>query len=180
LVVLVCLLAGCDIVLGLDKPPVDGAAFDPSQCPAGYDAIAPGIASKYRFETLLAGGYLTQRDRCLLDSKGLTHLAVIEKPTESQAILDAMKAKTIDNAWVGLTQRADAVLVTEGWTWITGEPLDPMMWVTNEPDDMTNGADKHIEDFGMTTRFDIVGTLLDAPGNNALPAICECDGIDLR
>jgi hypothetical protein len=183
-VVLVCLLAGCDVVIGLDKREavtIDARVFDAENCPTEFKSIASGQTSRYLFVQNMAD-YVTHAGMCLNQSAGLTHLLAIETSAEGVAIdkqLDLLNTNRY--FFVGLEQLGDPDRPDAGWKWITGTDLDPAMWGANEPRDNLDGIENHEEDRGITSQFGTHADLLDAAAiDPSLFAICECDGIDLR
>jgi hypothetical protein len=181
------LLGGCHIVFGLqerhdaavaqDAPP--DAPFDPAGCPETYEQVST-LPTRYRFE-LINERFSTQDSRCRLDSPaGVTHLALIETPAEAFALDEHLDVFAGNNYfWVGLTQATDAGSHDAQWTWLSGRPVDPVLWDQGEPNDGDDGVESNQENAAMFSRFGTGMALIDAPAIDGHYAICECDGVTL-
>lgn len=182
--VLAVALAGCDLVVGLerraDAPPdaSPDAAFHRDQCPSTYDVRPDAEASAYRL-------ILTPRDvgaqaaDCAGDLPGATHLVTIDRESEASLVVMAIEAlppNTLasERAWIGAVQPPAQDGPEAGWIGPDGEPLDPGMWATGEPQDGADGVESGEEQFGVFERS--LRYLVDVPGSHVYGAVCECDG----
>lgn len=179
-------LAGCDIVLGLDKhtdggntggeplfdaPRPDG---EPVGCPVEYDKIVQTTASRYR----IVGSsekWSNARALCASDKPGFTHLLVLSNQQEWSAIVTELQGFLTVDTWVGFSD-----LKTEGtFLWITNETTTYAStgrvppWDFDQPETPgTQSADAN----DCAAMRPISGVLHDDDCTNNANYICECDG----
>jgi hypothetical protein len=184
----VILLAGCDKLFDLEQlvrtdAGIDGgidggsdgpgdAAFDVSMCPPDYSLLLwPG--SKFRhFDSL--GQAWEVSDHCNDDLAGATHLAVADSAEKLSALHGALTMRSRTRWWIGGVQSITATGLLDEWYWVTGEPVDPMLWNPTQPNDGDNNEAGHTEQF-MVLEETRIG-LVDYGGNNTAEGLCECDG----
>jgi len=185
--VLALSLAGCDLVVGLerrdeatpDAPP--DAAFQRDLCPSEYDLRPSDEASAYRI-VITPRDVGAQAADCAGDLPGATHLVTIDREAEASLVVTAIEAlppNTLasERAWIGAVQPPVQDAPTAGWIGPDGEPLDPGMWSTGEPEDGTDDVENGEEQFGVFERS--FRYLVDVPGNHVYGAVCECDGLPI-
>jgi hypothetical protein len=186
--VVLCALAGCDYLFNIDHVgpvPIDAPIIDgvdaTEGCRADYETVdgAPP-ASKYRFVNTNATWENAELD-CENDGlTNITHLAVLETPTEVIAVRNYIVEKVITQtggqfeAHVGYARD-----LTGEWNRffaVTGEeiPATAPPWKVGEPN---NGLGAQEE---PTVRFTRDSDLLDGPTTLEVTYVCECDHEPVR
>jgi hypothetical protein len=179
----VCLLGGCDIVLGL-KEHHDGGSHDPlvdaprpdgepTNCPITYDKILQTTASRYR---LVGSGqsWSAARAACAADMPGVTHLLVLSNEEEWRAIIAQPQLFLPVNTWVGFSD-----LKTEGqFQWVTDEPTTyastgrVLPWDFDQPEAPGTTSARDNDCVAMRVSS---GVLHDDDCSGTANFICECD-----
>jgi hypothetical protein len=182
-------LAGCDDLFNLDhidhKPhdaalvdaaadATSDAAFDRERdCPVNYD-LALFAGSLYRI-TADSPFAWDAHDECNADKPGFTHLAAAQTQQELSALHASLVAKNLGIWRLGAVQPVAVTMPIEGWLWVTGEPVDMVMWTALEPNDGNGLEDDHSEQFAIISA-QAEDRMIDLAGNLGHRAVCECDG----
>lgn len=154
LATLLLLLAGCDLVLGLEE--------SSHMCPSTFDETGHALVFA---DVEWPAAEATCRTFQLPDSSQQTHLVVLSDAAETAAVIALAGDRPV---WVGLTDRR-----TEGgFTWITRERA-PVPWAPQQP----NETPEYAQDCGLLG----VEGIEDKPCEEGMDAfipsafVCECD-----
>jgi len=159
---LLLICASCSFELPDPSTPPAGSAPDASEDPtAQCSGYTPAGSSTYRIVTAPLD-WLSAEQTCEADEPGATHLAILQSPTE----LDAIRALLGPGTWIGLADRR-----VEGmWRWVDGATQAPMgpPWKMGEP---SPGGEDDCGLVDMGAHFDAIKC------TDAKPYLCECDGV---
>jgi hypothetical protein len=182
-VAMLCTLAACDGLFGLDhvetKPLVDSTSSQldvvPLECPTEYDKTLPGSLSKYRVVGLQTE-WAAAADDCGDDLTGQTHLIVPSNKAELDAMRGLASIFLADDTWLGATSIKQG---SNKYVWLTDEDTSGFIvpavvgqspWESDQPDEGAGfGEMRGINDPAPGALHD------EAPGHRSL-YICECDG----
>lgn len=151
--------AVAELDAAIDAQPIDAPMID-----APPAAVCPGTyTGGYRYISAAAGWLAQERD-CEDDQAGRTHLVVINDIVESGVVIGALSAIGAGNeVWVGVVRDSSSTT----WRAVTGGNAPYLPWGTGQPD-LGNQYVVRVDKF--------TGGFYDRGADDALPALCECDG----
>lgn len=178
-VLTVVLVAGCRLRFD-ELAPADATAPDaPSLvCPASYTVSLASTASRYRVSAGPVSFAAANRD-CADDQPGDTHLVNIQALAEGAELGPHMDAEPtqpmLGRFYVGGVQLAAQAAVDASWFYLDGEPVNDIVWRSDEPDDL-DGTEDELEQFATIAGERL---MIDVGGGTPYGMICECDGIPI-
>ena len=110
-------------------------------CAVSLGAVAqqlPGF--NLVFETDSTGIFVSTDKLIWAEAQGVAsafggHLVTISDEQENAGISSALSAVPDQGYWIGLEQEGSAADPTDGWGWVTGEPVTYTNWSNDEPGD---------------------------------------------
>ncbi len=157
-----------DEPLAPDAQTADGSPLDtpadaftrdaPTQCPIDY-------VNGYRHIATMQTWRAAEAD-CEDDSAGLTHLLVIDDPSELAAINTAIAA----DVWIGVVRNPAPDRSTWRWRAVTGGLATFIPWEVDQPD---NASSNQL----VVALIDASGAARDVDISSSRAALCECDGL---
>lgn len=166
----------------VDELPADAAvdvympdAFDVATCPATYNVRIASSTSYYQVLTDQKF-YWVHMAACASGLAGATHLVIPDSAQEITELGQYIQTLTGTGSefYVGIVQDATVTIPTDGWIRFDGQPIDPAVWLNNEPNDFDGDETDHYSQVGA---FDKANKHVDdVPGPVNAGAVCECDG----